>query len=404
MNKVDIRAYTWLKPNLSWAFVIYDLINAFDRLGHNTYALSTNGMDESFFDEPNKRLKSIVGLEPFNRGEKQIYLDFAYTVPTNYSKRFLPHSKHKAIIYNYETTIMPEEWKPQYDYVDFHFPSSNFCAEVFYRNGVPLEKIFVVPHGVDTRRYNPQVPPIKLKTKKKHKFLSITAPHFRKNIDLLLNAYCQSFTNKDDVCLILKSKIYKHSDGIYSEANPKGRKGYEVVLGQFMKPLIKKYGKKIPEIEILTGHVPNPASIYNACDVHVSATGAEGWGMPFLEQFASAESYNIVSGYSGQRDFINDKNSLIIDTKLRRARNVEQYWHTKPHNKKALIGQPNQKHLSELMIKSYREHNQLLQKFKPEIKRTVEKYSWENAAQTILNVCEGKINHYTPGTYNWWPK
>lgn len=398
---LDIRTFSWLRPNLSWAFVIYNLINAFDKLGHNTYALSTNGMDEKYFDVANKASKSIAGLEPFNRGDKNIFLDFCYTVPNNYSKRFLPNSINKAIIYNYETNIMPDKWKGQYDYVDFHFPSSNFCAEVFYRNGVPENKIFVVPHGVDRNRFNSSVPPIKLKTKKSFKFLSVTAPHYRKNIDILLNAYCQAFTNKDDVCLVLKTKVFKHSDGIFDEQkNPGGRKGYELVLGDLFKPLVKKYGKNMPEIEIIGGHVDNPASIYNACNVHVSATGSEGYGMIFTEAM-SCGLYNIAGRYSGHLDFLNDNNSLLVDTKLRKAKNVEQYWGYSP---KAVISYPIQSHLSQMMAKAYKEHSSLLDKFSPKMESVVNEHSWENAAQLMLDICDGKVSPYAPGTYRWWPK
>lgn len=363
---------------------------------------STNGMDESFFDEPNKQAKSIARMEQFGPGKKEIDIDFCYTVPNNYRQRFLANSKNKCIIYNYETTVMPPEWKSQYNYVDYHFPSSNFCAEVFYRNGVPLKKIFVVPHGVDKKRFNPDIPPVKLRTKKKMRFLCVSAPHYRKNLDILLNAYCQAFTAKDDVCLVLKTKIWKATDPISSKQNPDGKKGYELCLGQLIKPLVKKYGKNMPEIEIIGGHVKNPASIYNACDVHVSATGSEGWGLPQTESYFCG-LYNIVSKYSGHLDFLDDSNSLLVDTKLTTAKPTEQYW-ISPPSSKAVIGRPNQNHLAELMIKSYKEHPQLLEKFMAGREAFIEKYSWENAAQQIIDVCDKKVEHYKPGTYNWWPK
>ena len=39
----------------------------------------------------------------------------------------------------------------------------------------------------------------------------------------------------------------------------------------------------MPEIELLSGHVDNVSSIYNACDCHITTTGAEGFGMPIIE-------------------------------------------------------------------------------------------------------------------------
>jgi len=324
---------------------------AFERLGHNVYPISTNGLSNSdpYFSEK-KMLESTISLQRFGPGKKSIDIDLTYTVPSNFPKRFLSNSKHKCAIYNYETWAYdggwPKDWKKFYGLVDYYFPSSNFSAEVFVINGVPAEKTFVIPHGVDTTVFNPDIPKVKLNTKKKFKFVSVVAPHYRKNIDLLLNAYCQAFTNEDDVCLVLKTKVYKRSDGNYHmQKNPKGRKAFEIILGDIFQGLVKKYGKRMPEIELLSGHVENVSSIYNACDCHVTTTGSEGFGMPILESMACG-LLNIAPNYSGHLDFINEDNGLLIDTKLRFAKPVEQYWSFNPAGK---IGQPSLNHTVEQM-------------------------------------------------------
>ena len=268
---------------------------------------------------------------------------------------------------------------------------------MFIENKVPLEKIFVIPHGVDTRTFNSSIPPIKLNTKKSFKFVSVVAPHYRKNIDTLLEAYCKAFSNKDDVCLVLKTKVYKHKDGIFdAQKNPRGRKGFEIVLGDIIKKLFKKYGKNMPEIELLSGRVKNVASIYNACDCHITTTGAEGWGLPMAES-QSCGLINICPNYSGHLDFMNENNALLIDTKLRPATRLEQYWGYTPG---ALIGQPSLEHTAELMRKAYKEHDQLLKKFEPHMRATIEKFSWTSAAQRIIDVINGKAEPYKPGTYD----
>lgn len=398
----DVRMYTWLQGGLSWAYVMARLGQAFENLGHNVYPISTNGLSNSdpYFNE-RKMLESTIALGRFGPGKSPINIDLTYTVPQNFPKRFYSNSKHKCAIYNYETTYWHKDWKRFYGLVDYYFPSSNFSAEVFAMNGVPAEKIFVIPHGVDTSVFNPGIPKVKLNTKKKFKFVSVVAPHYRKNIDVLLNAYCQAFTNEDDVCLVLKTKIYKHADGMYhAQKNPKGRKAFEIVLGDIFQDLAKKYGKRMPEIELLNGHVENVASIYNACDCHVSTTGAEGFFMPGLETMAS-NLIGIAPRYSGHLDFMNDDNSLLIDTKLRPAKPVEQYW---TFDARGQIGQASLEHTVELMRKAYREHDMLLQKFKPGMEAMVKKLSWEYAAQKIIDATEGKLPHYKPGTYNIWPK
>lgn len=400
---LHIRTNTWLRGMLSWSYVSTRLCNAFEELGHNVYVISTNGIENSdpYLTEE-KMVSSLTGLEQLRRKNIPIDLDWCYTVPTNFPKRFLPNSRYKAAIYNYETwrpggNGWVADWKKYYHLVDFYFPSSNFSAEIFHLNGIPKEKIFVIPHGVDTEVFNPDVKPIKLKTKKSMRFVAVMAPHYRKNIDTLLEAYCRAFTAKDDVCLVLKTKVYKHSDGIYHAANnPNGRKLFEVVIGDMFKKIYKKYGKNIPEIELLGGHVDNVAEIYNACDVHVSTTGAEGWGLPFAESI-SCGLINIAPRYSGHLDFLNDDNSLLIDTDLREAHRLEQYWSV---NKGSKIGQPNVDHAAELMQYAYKNYKELKRKFDPGMKKMVKQFSWTNAAQRIIDVIDGKVSHYTPGTYD----
>jgi len=394
-NKLNIRTYTWLANGLSWAYVIERLINAFDDMNHNTYVVSTNGINEKSFSE-NKMINSVLGLQKFGPGKKAIDIDLCYTVPQNFPKRFLSNSKHKCAIYNYEVTYWHPQWRKFYHLVDYYFPSSKFSAEVFYINGVPKEKIFVIPHGIDTKVFNPQIPKVRLNTKKKYKFVSVVAPHYRKNIPALLHAYCQAFTAKDDVCLVLKTKLYKHSDGDYHmQNNPKGRKAFEIILGDVFKELVKKYGKNMPEIELLNGHVENVASIYNACDCHVTTTGSEGFGMPLLESMACG-LLSIAPGYSGQLDFMNKDNSLLIDFDMRLAKNVEQYWTFNPKSK---ICEPNRKHAAKLMRKAYEEHDELMKKFGPNMEKTVELFSWTRAAQMIVDATNGDMPHYIPGTY-----
>ncbi len=397
----DVRMYSWFQGGLSWAYVMARLAQAFEELGNNVYFNSTNGLaDNDDFVNKERMLKSTLALQSFGPGKKQIDLDITYTVPQNFPKRFLSNSKHKCAIYNYETWApdggWPKDWKRFYNLVDFYLPSSNFSAEIFCINGVPAEKTFVIPHGVDTKVFNSNITPVKISTDKKFKFVSVVAPHFRKNIDLLLEAFCEAFTKQDDVCLVLKSKVFKYSDGIYDEAkNPKGRKGFEIVLGDVFKNLKNRYGDNMPEIIVLNGHVENVASIYNACQCHITTTGSEGFGMPMLESMG-CNMLNIAPRYSGHLDFMNDDNSLLIDTYIRPAKQVEQYWN---YNPKAKIGQPDKTHTVELMRKAVREYDQLMAKFKPNMEKIVQEYSWTNAVKKIIDATEGKLAPYKKGTY-----
>jgi glycosyltransferase involved in cell wall biosynthesis len=399
---LNIRSNSWFADNLSWASVMVELINAFDDLGHNAHVVSTNGMNENLFKKKNKMIDSVIALQKFGPGKQQIDCELVYTVPQNLPSRFLSNSKHKCVIYNYEYLWWLKQWSQFYKYADYFFPSSDFSAEVFYNNGVPLEKTFVIPHGVDTERFNASIAPLKLKTKKAYRFLSVCAPHYRKKLHILLNAYCQTFTKNDDVCLVLKTKVYRHSDGVHDAAkNPGGRKLFEVVIGDIFKELHKKYGNNIPEIEIIDGRIDDMGSLYNACHTHITTTASECWGIPSLESFAAGGAtgngmVSIAPNYSGSLHFMNKDNSLLIDTKLVKAQANEQYWNVDNRNKS---GEPDIRHTCDLMMLAYKEYDKLIEKFKPGMEKAVQEFSWKNAAKKIIDVIGGNAEHYVAGTY-----
>lgn len=396
MKKLSVRSHSWYSGSsqLSWVYVMESLMLAFENKGHDIFVVSTNGLDKSRLKD--KMTSSILGLREFGAGKKPISIDICYTIPPNLDKRFLTNSKNKCCIYNYETDIFPQNWKQYYHLADYYFPSSNFSAEIFVKNGIPVEKVFAIPHGVDTSMFNPDITPIKLKTKKKFRFISVTAPHIRKNIPGLLNAYCEAFNKNDDVCLVLKTKNWKHSDPMFdNRTNQNGRRQFEIILGDTFRELYKKFGKNMPEIELLSGYVDKMGSIYNAGDCFVSATGAEGWGMPFLDAM-SCGLMSIAPAYSGQLHFLNKGNALLSDVKIRKAKPHEQYWQS---SDRAIISEINKEHYKELMWKAVKEKDELLEKFKPNMEETVKKYSWENAAQMIIDATNGDMPHYIPGTY-----
>jgi len=148
---------------------------------------------------------------------------------------------------------------------------------------------------------------------------------------------------------------------------------------------------------LLGGHVENVASIYNSCHCHVTATGSEGFFLPGLEMMASG-LINIAPNYSGHLDYMNNKNSLLVDSYLRYAKPLEQYWGS---SSKAKIGQINKKHMIETMRLVVEKYEECKEKFAEPMRKTVELFSWERAAQMMLDAAEGNMEHYKPGTFDF---
>lgn len=360
MDPINIRAEAMLGTHHSWAVVMRSLLGEFIKLDNNLYLKSINGYD-SF----------PLNWKKYVRDIKAPDIDLTYTLPRNFKDRFKKSSKLKLAIYNYETSIMPAVWKNCYNYADYVLPSSNFSKEVFVNSGWPEERCIVIPHGIHPEDFNRKDKVKTLKTKKSFKFLNISIPHYRKNIDILVDAYYSAFQEKDDVCLVIKSKVAK--PGYYFECN---------ILDQIKKVQAKHRGKSLPQIEVVQERFESIIPLMNTCDCLVSASSSEGFGLPLLEGLA-AGMIVVAPNCSGQLDFLNPKNSLLVDTKEVNAEDRYQYWRPSPGAKTWL---PSKDSLSEEMLNAYRNKDSLKKEFLEETDRTLLKFTWENAAKSILSL------------------
>jgi glycosyltransferase involved in cell wall biosynthesis len=302
-------------------------------------------------------------------------IDICYTLPRNFKDRFSKKSKLKLAIYNYESTILPRMWVGDIKYVDYALPSSNFSKEVFVNSGWPESKCKVIPHGIV--RTSPEeyakIEPHKLKTTKKFKFLNVSIPHHRKNIDLLVDCYYRAFSGQDDVTLVLKTSLEK----------PKQR--FEADVTQIIKDAQKKHANRpggLPHIEIIQSRIPDMNALYKACDAVISTTSSEGFGLPLLEALDVGKLV-IAPRCTGQMDFLNINNSLLVDVKEIDAGSKYQYWIESPGAK---IYLPLADSIIEAMVKAYNYSPVILQTFKPEMERVCQEFTWENAANKILEL------------------
>jgi len=343
----------------SWAVTMRALLAEFYKLDNKIFAKSING-DSFFSEKKNYSSKEIASPD----------IDISYTLPRNFKYRFKQNSSLKLAIYNYETSIMPSVWSDAINHVDFALPSSNFSKQVFVDSGWPEEKCIVIPHGINLKDFSDKSK-VQLGTSKKFKFLNVSIPHYRKNIGLLLDAYYSAFTSKDDVCLVLKTKLDK----------PKNY--FEIDLKKEILRIQKKhFGKDLPQVEIVQKKFDSIIPLYNSCDCLVSSTSAEGFGLPLLEGLA-AGMLVVAPRATGHTDFLSDKNSILYESKEILAPKEYQYWRSSPG---ATTFMPDKSALSESMFYAYKNHKSLLKKFSKETSFILNEFTWENAAKKILEI------------------
>ena len=102
---------------------------------------------------------------------------------------------------------IPLEWlDPMRDKVDEIWVPTNWVRDCYIQSGIPADKVFVVPNGVDADIFSPDGSKLPLKTNKSFRFLFLGGTIHRKGIDVALEAYLQAFSAQDDVCLVIKGQ------------------------------------------------------------------------------------------------------------------------------------------------------------------------------------------------------
>lgn len=377
-----VRSYSWFQNNLSWSTVMESLLHAIEQKGNLVAIKSTNGYKGMrYWNEDRAREKQNEAARLI-RDQKQRYdLDITFTVPVNFPKRFLKDSRCRAALYAYESSIMPPEWKNFYHMVDYVMPPSQYVADMFIRNGCPAEKVQIVPYGVDPEIFNPSIKPMEgLGTEKKFKFLTVAEPHHRKQIDKMLDVYAKTFTSADDVCLIIKTKIFNNE-------TIKNIAGYEQDLRPVLLDLKRRYGSAMPEVKILNRFIPDLGGLYTAANAFCLMSASEGWGIPYLEALASGLLV-IAPNHGGQLEFLNEDNSLLTRCGTRTALKSEQYWYS--GNPPGIVGNPDPIDFGAKMRMAFEDDRDIKDVKIPNALRAAATFTWGNAADRIIGLINGR--------------
>lgn len=367
----------FLARNHSWGVVGRNLMQQFVALGHDVHLFSTDGKEKI----PESLINNLVCYTELNGEEihniKPVYkeydLQIAYTAMKNFSSYLNRGSKNRFGIYNYDGSVLPKQWRSTYRHVNLILPSSEYAKKVFLDAKIPESKLQVVPHGINHSDFDiPKDELYKLKTNKSIKILNVCGQvHRRKNLSGILKAYGDAFSKDDDVCLVLK--VTKHKPVHSFELS--ARDIYESW---------RKDNPQAGEVEMIYDYIPKIESLFLACDIHFSLSNIECFHIPSLQALA-AGMITIQSAYGGHTDFLNQKNSLLVEGKMGRCPTNYQYWHSSGY---AEMFHPNVNDATDKLKYAVENLGDLKERFAPEMKKTANKFTWERAAKQILELAE----------------
>jgi hypothetical protein len=187
---------------------------------------------------------------------------------------------------------------------------------------VPVEVLHNCVHTDVFRRIDPEEIPKTITSAMadvKEKFAFLFVGHWmrgnmgedRKNVGLLVKIFCEAFKNTPSASR--PALLLKTSSATFSILDR------EECLNK-IKQIRESVGPNCPNVYLIHGELTDAEmnGLYNHPKVkaHVSFTKGEGFGRPLLEASLSQKPI-IASGWSGQLDFLNPEDALLVGGELR---------------------------------------------------------------------------------------
>ena len=198
-----------------------------------------------------------------------------------------------------ESDSLPRLWADVLNRMDEVWVATRFNAKTFAKGGVDKKKIFVIPDMAVLP--NRKIERENNKNKKgPFRFLSVFLDlSLRKGWDIMLEEFVFTFGGSPDVEWVVQCSSESAAD-LEDRLRALGESGFPVGS-------ITVLGKRPSREELI--------SLYASADCYVLPTRGEGFGRPYLEA-ASMGLPVIATGWGGQLDFLNKRNSRLLNYKL----------------------------------------------------------------------------------------
>jgi len=184
-----------------------------------------------------------------------------------------PPAGRLAAIVPWEFGAIPSEWLgPLQHNVDELWVPSEFVRRMYLDAGVDPGRVRVIPNGVDPTIFHPAEHGRLSADTTAVRFLFVGGVTGRKGTDLLMAAWDQAFTDRDDVMLVFKAAM---AAGAYGGPSERLR----AWAAQARPARVDLIEDDLSTIEL--------AELYRTCDVFVLPYRGEGFAMPVLEAMAS---------------------------------------------------------------------------------------------------------------------
>lgn len=281
------------------------------------------------------------------------------------------HRGKRFIWLHQENDRCPLDWQKPMKHVDFAFAASPHVLDVCKDEPYFDKLINVSPDGIDDSIYNMEIEPLDDFYPDKFKFLMVGATQPRKNTQNLIKWYCETFTSKDKVVLILKDVGY----------------GQQRDTQHFIREITK--GKaNAPEIAHIYEDWTSQylARVYRTVaenGIYIHPHKAECFGLPHIEAIACGCRVGTTNWGGPKYNLKGLKTVTFFDYELSESR-----FHNHPGepyyapDEKPLWADPDEMQVKKFMIDSLKIKYDL-QEAEKSSKLIIDKFSYSNRAKLI---------------------
>lgn len=269
----------------------------------------------------------------------------------------------------FETDKCPVLWRDILNgYFQENWVACPFNIDAYVSQGVDKNKLKCIPHGVDSRKYNPNVEPLNIKGKKDFTVLTALDWSVRKNPENMVTAFLQEFHNTPEACLVIKAYTG------YADENSK-----------------KEIRSKISRLRMMTRsnatvllitdfiHSDLMPSFHKAGNVWLNLSRGEGWDMGALQSMACGVPV-IGSDNTAHQLYLNTDNGYPVPCTKTPISNKE-FLSKSPQFLEHNWWEPNLKEARKLLRQSYNDWKSgELQKKSEKARATALNYPWKRTA------------------------
>ena len=281
---------------------------------------------------------------------------------------FYDYYKGPKIGYNvWETTLQPQQFFDRWKTYDQVWVPSKWQAECTIAQGMPADKVKVVPEGVDINTFYPEDPQTVLDyVDGRFKFVLFGRWEYRKATKEIIETFLKTFSKDDPVDLILSADNNFATDGL---------KSTEERLEHFSFTDERIKVKHFPSREDYITYMKNG-------HVFLSCARSEGWNLPLIEAMACGTP-SIYSNCSGQTEFASGKGLPVkVIGEKPNPDNVGNYY------------EPDFEDLARVMRDAFENYTDHKKRALEEAKIIHRDFNWEKIAEIGNQTINDFLNNY----------